>query len=210
MEEEEIITPEEETFDYNKLRYILTNDGYICHASIGGFIVCDLGECTEYNGDIPDGYETIEEWYEEENERLNAWKIVEGNLAFDPNKYETLQARCEKEHEDNRYVCHKEISNLTNLVKSDNGDNYLTSTSNLSNVVEVTDSNKYASTFIKLIANENIANKINIKFTNGNLLPNNATSKMHKGNVNTCVLTISYTVTSKNPTHSELLCWRSG
>lgn len=181
MEEEEIITPEEEIFDYNKLRYILTNDGYICHASIGGFIVCDLGECTEYNGDIPDGYETIEEWYEEENERLNAWKIVDGNLEFDPNKYEILQAKCEKEHEDNRYVCHKEISNLTNLVKSDNADSYLKSTSILSNFIEVTDSNKFASTYIELRTNENISNKLHIKFNNGNLLTNSATSKMDSG-----------------------------
>ena len=78
MEEEEIIVPEE-VFDLKKLRYILNNDGYVCHASIGGLIVCDLGECTEYNGDVPDGYETIEEWYDEEIERLN--RDIEIGLA---------------------------------------------------------------------------------------------------------------------------------
>ena len=179
--EEEIIIPEEETFDCNKLRYILTNDGYLCHASFGGFIVCDLGQCTEYNGEVPDGYETIEEWYDEEIERLNAWKIIDGNLVFDPNRYEILQTKCEKEHEDNRYVCHKEISNLTNIVKSDNANNYLTSISKLSNIVEVTDSNKFASTYIKLLANETLSNKITIKFNNGNLLTNDATSKTESG-----------------------------
>ena len=179
--EEEIITPEEEAFDYNKLRYILTSDGYICHVSLGGLVICDLGECTEYNGDIPDGYETIEEWYEEENERLNAWKIVDGNLAFDPKKYETLKAKCEKEHEDNRYVCHKEISNITNLINSDSADNYKKSTTNISNILEVIDSNKFASEYIKLVSNENLVDSVTIKFNNGNLLTNDATFKIESG-----------------------------
>ena len=179
--EEEIIIPEEEVFNYQKLRYILNKDGYVCHASLGGLIVCDLGECTEYNGDVPEGYETIDEWYEEELEKLNSWKVVDGNLVFDPNRYEVLQSRCEKEHEDNRYVCHKEISNLTNLVKSDNADVYLTSETASSNLIEVTDSNKFASTYIEIVPNQVITNKVQIKFNNGNLLTNDATSKNESG-----------------------------
>ncbi len=163
------------------MRYILDKDGYIFHVSFGALIVCELGECTEYIGDVPDGYSSIEEWHEQEIERLNAWKIVDGNLVFDPNKCEILKTKCEKEHEDNRYVCHKEISNLTNLVKSDNANNYLTSISSLSNLIEATDSNKFASTYIKLLANKTISNKIHIKFNNGNLLTNDATSKTESG-----------------------------
>lgn len=88
--EEEIIIPEEETFDYSKLRYILNSRGYIHNASFGGYIVCDLGECTEYNGDVPGGYETIEKWFDGEIEKLNAWKIVDGNLVFDEEEYNNI------------------------------------------------------------------------------------------------------------------------
>lgn len=115
--EEEIIVPEEETFDYNKLRYILDKDGYICHASIGGLIVCDLGECTEYNGTIPDGYETIAEWHEGEIEKLNAWKIVKGNLIFDEIKYNKLQEQCKQDEIDNSCVTHKELYGLQKEVE---------------------------------------------------------------------------------------------
>lgn len=109
--EEEIITPEEEVFAYNKLRYILNNEGYVCHASLGGLIICDLGECTEYNGEIPSGYSTIEEWYDSEIDKLNAWKIVSGNLVYDENRYNEIQKRCEIEEEENTPSTHKWVRN---------------------------------------------------------------------------------------------------
>lgn len=109
MEEEIIETIEEETFDYSKLRYIL-KDGYVCHASLGASIICDLGECTEYNGDIPDGYETIVEWYDEEIDKLNAWKVVNGNLVFDEQKYEELQTKCKLEEELNSCASKKYVN----------------------------------------------------------------------------------------------------
>lgn len=121
--EEEIIETTEETFNYNKLRYILNKDGYICHASLGGLIVCDLGECTEYNGDVPDTYETIEEWYDEELERLNAWKIVDGNLVFDETKYNELQAQYEIDNENNSCASKKYVNdklNQSNTIFDDN------------------------------------------------------------------------------------------
>ncbi len=115
--EEEIITPEEEMFDYHKLRYILDKDGYVCHASLGGLVVCDLGECTEYNGEVPDGYETIEGWYDGELEKLNAWKIIDSNLIFDNSRYTELKKRCEKEEKDNSCVKHKDIYELQQQIE---------------------------------------------------------------------------------------------
>ena len=108
--EEEIIIPEEETFNYNKLRYILDKDGYVCHASLGGLIICDLGECTEYIGDVPEGYSTIEEWFEGEVDKLNAWKIVEGNLVFDKNKYNELEQIHKIEEEENSCASKKYVN----------------------------------------------------------------------------------------------------
>ena len=55
--EEEVIIPEEPV-NYN-MRYILNNDGFIYHASFGAEISCNLGTCTEYTGEIPEGYSGI-------------------------------------------------------------------------------------------------------------------------------------------------------
>ncbi len=118
--DEEIIIPEEETFDYKKLRYILNKDGYLCHCSIGGFILCDLGECTEYNGEIPDGYETLEQWYDTQinEKKLNAWKVVDGNFIFDENKYKDLQAIWKIEEEENALATHKYVKDKLKVSSS--------------------------------------------------------------------------------------------
>lgn len=142
MEEEEIIIPEEEVFDYNKLRYILDKNGYVCHASLGGLVICDLGECTEYNGDVPEGYETIEEWYDAEIDKLNAWKIVDGNLAFDPNRYAALQTQYEKEAEDNATATHKWVKDklrVSNSVVTDE----LASEANGTSLIILNDAGNY-------------------------------------------------------------------
>ena len=44
------------------MRYILNSEGYICNVSFGADISCDLGNCTEYTGEIPADYETIDEY----------------------------------------------------------------------------------------------------------------------------------------------------
>ena len=109
--EEEIIIPDEEVFNYHSLRYILDKNGYVCHASLGGLVVCDLGECTEYEGEVPNGYSTIEEWFDGESDKLNAWKIVEDNLVFDENRYNDLQKQYEIETEKNASATHEWVRN---------------------------------------------------------------------------------------------------
>lgn len=116
--EEEIIIPEEETFDYKKFRYILDDDGYIFHGSFGGYIKCNFGECTEYNGDVPDYYSSLEDWYDGEIEKLNAWKIVENNLVFDENKYNELQAKYQIEAEENETATHGWVRKQGNKTES--------------------------------------------------------------------------------------------
>ena len=116
--EEEIIIPEEETFDYNKLRYILDKNGYVCHASLGGLIICDLGECTEYTGEIPNDYSTIEEWYDKEIDKLNAWKIVDSNLVYDEAKYKEIQSLCKVQEEENSCASHKWVKDRLKVSSS--------------------------------------------------------------------------------------------
>ena len=180
--EEEIITPEE-VFDYQKLRYILDKDGYISHASLGGLIICDLGECTEYTGEVPTGYETIEEWYDGELEKLNAWKIVDGNLAFDNARYSELLNMWNKQAEDNK-ILHKndiyEISEKINQNDTSLKEQYITSIAN-GKIVELNNANTLSPNI--LISNVSCYdyNKIKLIATNENILPNTATSQTING-----------------------------
>ena len=181
--EEEIIIPEEETFDYDKLRYILDKDGYVIHVSLGSLIICDLGECTEYNGEVPEEYENIKDWYDGELEKLNAWKIVDGNLVFDVAKYEELKAQWEAEEKANRLVKYNEIyemeSDIENL-KAINQEQYGTSNRSgkvisIANAlqtipyIKLTNIDAYKTNIIKLIINGK------------NILPNEATSQTING-----------------------------
>lgn len=160
------------------MRYILDNNGYVelCSET---HIECNGRGCTEYTGEVPAGYESLEDWAI--NANIRAYKIVDGNLVYDANRCSILEAQFEKEAEENRYVCYKEISNITNILKTDNVDAYKRSTTGLLSLLEVIDSNKYASDFIKLVANENLTGSVTLKFNNGNLLTNDATSKTESG-----------------------------
>lgn len=161
------------------MRYILNSGGYICNVSFGADISCDLGNCTEYTGEIPADYETIDEWHEEEYEKLNAWKIVEGNLVFDNAKYKELQDIWEKEEEENR-VLHKndleEINEITKQSDTSLKKQYKTSSAN-GRIVELNDAN----TLSPNITINNVKcyeyNKIKLIATNKNILPNTATDK---------------------------------
>lgn len=176
--EEEIITPEEEVFDYHKLRYILTNDGYIFHASFGGLVVCDLGECTEYNGEVPDGYSTIEEWHDGEIDKLNAWKIVEGNLVFDENKYDELQELCKIQEEENSNASHKwvreQLGKTTDIITDEFSNN-----SSGTSLVVLEDSGDYE--IPELVLSSETIEEVNVVSSNKNLLGIDAVTQKLNG-----------------------------
>lgn len=177
---EEVIIPTEETFNYHSLRYILDKDGYICHASLGGLVVCDLGECTEYNGEIPTDYETIENWYDGEIDKLNAWKIVDGNLVFDENKYNELQKRCEQEAEENQCATHKWVNNKLSSVNEVFEDD-LSIIANGKDLFKITDAKNTEIVTLQLVANDFIYDNLKLLITNENMLPNNAFSQTIAG-----------------------------
>ncbi len=167
--EEEIITPEEEVFDYHKLRYILDNDGYISHTSLGGLIVCNLGECTEYDGEIPNGYSTIEEWFDGEIDKLNAWKIVENNLVFDENKYNELQIQYQKELEENETATKgwvRKQGNKTESIVIDELSNEIEGSS----LIVLNDSGNYPIDKIDIECEDETISNIKVISSNKNLL----------------------------------------
>lgn len=65
------------------MRYILDDLGYIEEVS-SNEMFCNNKSCTEYTGAIPGGYESLDEWLMRAN--IRAWKIVDGNLEFDPDR----------------------------------------------------------------------------------------------------------------------------
>lgn len=180
--EEEIIEIDN-TPNYDKLRYILNEEGYLYNASFGGEISCELGNCTEYKGEIPEDYETIEEWLDGEIERLNAWKIIDENLVFDVARYEELKAQWEQEEKDNRLVKYNELYEIESDIedlKAINQEQYGTSNRegkiiSIANALQtcpylkLTNIEPYKSNSIKLIINGK------------NILPNEATSQTISG-----------------------------
>lgn len=183
--EEEIIIPEEEVFDYHKLRYILDKGGYVCHASFGGLIVCDFGECTEYNGEVPDGYETLEEWYDEQifEKKLNAWKIVDGNLVFDEIKNNELQEQYKRDEIDNSCVTHKELYGMQKEIDDiqDINNSQYTEINASGNIITM-DNVKKVYPKIKLTDIDPYSfDKVNLIVTKKNMLPNDAIAQTISG-----------------------------
>lgn len=184
--EEEIIIPEEETFDYSKLRYILDRDGYVCHASVGGFIVCDLGACTEYNGKVPSGYSTLDEWYDVQiiTKKLNAWKIVEGNLVYDPNRDYKLTLQYEQDAKDYKNVTYKELGLTTSEQEKAYNDLFPSHSAGGKEIASINAIFNYVGNLpteeVKIKGN-NITGLIELEFIGSNYLPNTASSGSNNG-----------------------------
>lgn len=158
------------------MRYILDNDGYIMNISFGNEIECDLGTCTLYTGEIPTDYETIEEWLDEEIDKLNAWKIVDGNLVYDENKYKELQAQYAQEEVDNSCVTHKELYGLQIEAIQNYSDSPYTQASANGKIITFNNGKKVYPK-IKLTNIDGYSfSKVDLIVTKKNMLPNEALS----------------------------------
>lgn len=76
------------------MRYITNADDCLVAVSFGADIECEWGYCSQYVGDIPAGYASLESWYMEEGEKLYRWHIVGGNLTPDTNAKPPSDADC--------------------------------------------------------------------------------------------------------------------
>lgn len=65
------------------MRYIVNSKNYVVAISFGTDMVYNDCVCTEYTGRVPSGWNSLEEWHEDEGEKLWRWKIVAGNLTLD-------------------------------------------------------------------------------------------------------------------------------
>lgn len=172
--DEEIIIPDEQTFDYSKLRYILDKNGYVCHASLGALVVCDLGECTEYTGEVPNGYSSIEEWLDTQvaERKLNAWKVVNGNFVFDENKCNELHELYEIQEEENAVATHKWVRSQAGKESTIIIDEFSTNVSDHKAVV-LDESGNY--NIAEIVVNgEDATGDVKVIVSNRNLLKNDA------------------------------------
>ena len=66
------------------MRYIADSAGYVKEVSFGAVITCGDSECVEYTGTVPEGYTSLEDWFNACGGELWQWMIVDGNLTLDP------------------------------------------------------------------------------------------------------------------------------
>lgn len=154
------------------MKYIL-KDGYIDEITFGATIECKNQTCTEYTGTIPNNYSSLEEWVIGEEGKLNAWKVVEGNLVFDNVKYNELQAQWEVDAEENENATHKWVNDkLKNI--NEIYDDELSSVIGGSSLFSIDDTKKAEIVSMKIIPNSISNNNLKLYITNENMLENKA------------------------------------
>lgn len=94
------------------MRYILDDRGYVKYCS-DAYFNCENKSCALYEGIVPAGYGTIEEWANTAN--IRAYKIVNGNLVYDSTEDARLQEEykrvgiCDSETPTNDYLNGKRV-----------------------------------------------------------------------------------------------------
>ena len=173
------------------MRYILNNSGYIYDVSFGAEISCDLGTCAEYTGEIPNGYSSIVEWHDEEIDRLNAWKVIDGNLIFDSNKAKELESICSEQAEKNRCVTKGELDNAIANIETNGGEITVSNSKEIAGIlptrsasgkiIVLDDASSFEVPYFKLTSDTSIQNEITIVNSTPNLMPNEAITKTENG-----------------------------
>ena len=165
----------EEEIDYNFMRYDLDTNGYITNVYFG----CSSGTCTSYGGQVPEGYEDLEDWYESNCNILNAWKIVNNNLVYDVARANALQEIYEKENNENGLVHRHEIYGLEEKINQNSEvlkEQFITST--ITNKLIEINNSKALSPNIKIT---NVSGSLKLIASNKNVLPNEATTQTISG-----------------------------
>lgn len=165
----------EEEINYDIMRYELDENGYITNVYFG----CASGTCMAYEGEMPDGYEDLQDWYESNYEILNAWFVSDGNLVYDAARATALQETYAEEEDANGLVHRYEIYGLEEKINQNSEtlkEQYQTSTLT-GNLIEV-DNSKALSPNIKIT---NVGGNLELIASNKNMLPNEAATQTISG-----------------------------
>lgn len=146
------------------MHYILDNNGYVelCSKT---HVECDDRGCTEYTGTIPSGYKSIEEWVA--NANIRAYKVVDGNLVYDPERDADLQKEYEREAEDNTLATHRWVKDKINTSSSVVTDEF--SSEKIGNsLIVLDDTGNYEIPYLKVESAS--ASNVNVISSNKNIL----------------------------------------
>ena len=95
------------------MRYKLDASGYVCAVSFG----CYLDNCTEYTGEIPAGYSTLDGWAS--TACIQAYYIDQnGNLALNSSRKSELEEKQAQESRNNAPVLRKDIYEVEEVLDS--------------------------------------------------------------------------------------------
>jgi len=171
-----------EEINIKNLRYEIDSENYLTKASFG----CMLGDCQEYTGEVPDGYETMQEWYKKNCECVKSWKIVDGNLVYDASRDYKLKIIYDQQNNENSHVTRKElgissteeINPYTDLFPShQSSGGYIVSVNETFNRVGNLPTEEVNLSLHK----EQDLDLIELEFIGNNFLPNTATSSTNNG-----------------------------
>ena len=143
------------------MRYEIDENNYILNVYFG----CHSGTCTEYTGEIPEGYETLAVWAE--NANVRAYKLVEGNLVLDVIRNEELEALYAKEAEENSYVSKKYVGDRLEYSTAVVTDELATET-NGNDLIIIEDAGNYEIPKLKIISDK--TSMVEVVSSNKNLL----------------------------------------
>jgi hypothetical protein len=174
------------------MRYVLDNNGYVelCSKT---HIECNDRGCTEYKGTIPAGYSSLEDWAI--NANIRAYKVVDGNLVYDPDRDSDLQKRYEREAEDNTLATHRWVKDKLSVSNSVVTDEFSSEKAGNSLIV-IDDAGNYEIPYLKV---ENVsASYVNVISSNKNILGVEALSNTVNGvrfDINDGTITLNGTAT---------------
>lgn len=164
------------------MQYIVDDDKYLLHISFGSVVKYGDKTSEEYTGDIPEGYDSLEEWFIEVNgnEALNAWKVVDSTLVFDSNKYNKLVNKYELETNINKVATIGYVNEKLNQVTSVYDETLVKTTNKLK--IEDSSNNVIPEIVIRGKDENNLFPEgIKLQVSNENLLVNTAVSQTISG-----------------------------
>lgn len=101
---------------------------------------CNGKNCTEYTGDIPSGYTSLDEWAM--NANVRAYTVIDGQLILDTVRLAELENAEVIEAEENRIVTAKELYNVLSI-SSETSKEEFTAIKSGGNVIVLEDAGEY-------------------------------------------------------------------
>ena len=149
------------------MRYKLNVDGYVESVAFG----CYLDNCTEYTGEVPLGYNTLEDWAT--YACINAYYInSSGNLMLDVERLEVIRNKEAQDAVDNAYLVRKDLYETNTILDSQ----YVKATET-GEVVILEDIKTITPRVCITGIEQSLYSKLNVYTQGKNMMPNDAITK---------------------------------